>query len=156
MVVEFRLPDAIAELVAARNRLRQHFGQSRLKFTLDGNFVGDLAEAIAVERYAIILEPQSAARGIDGHTRDGKTVQVKSSGTGGGPRFRPLEQAADYLLFFAFDYDRLTAKVLYNGPEAPVRQTIKQPFNSQREVRLRCLLDLDKQVLDRDRLLPIS
>ncbi|WP_292498840.1 hypothetical protein [Mesorhizobium sp.] len=60
---KFKLPPAIADLVAARNNLRAHYqavlprGASNvdLSFTLDGNLVGDLGEAIAAELFGVRL-----------------------------------------------------------------------------------------------------
>ena len=55
-MLEFDLPPAIADLVAARNKLRAHQPSVGLKFPLDGNLVGDLGEAIAVELFDLDFE----------------------------------------------------------------------------------------------------
>ena len=116
----FKLPEPIADLVKARNRLRSHFEKVGLKFTLDGNLVGDLGEAIASELFGITLMARNGA-GIDGFAPDGRTtVQVKATGTGRGPAFRPTEIRAKHLLFFDFDFETLIGTVAYNGPEHPV------------------------------------
>ena len=78
-MLEFDLPPAIADLVAARNKLRAHYASAGLKFTLDGNLVGDLGEAIAVELFGLQLVEARSTAGIDGRAPDGRTVQVKAS-----------------------------------------------------------------------------
>ncbi|PYE40441.1 hypothetical protein DFI02_1164 [Rhizobium sp. PP-F2F-G20b] len=45
----FDLPPVITDLVLARNRLRDHYISSGLNFTLDGNLIGDIGEAVAAE-----------------------------------------------------------------------------------------------------------
>ena len=59
----FKLPPAIATLVDARNSVREHYetvlrsqgSNVELKFTLDGNLVGDIGEAIATELFGVKL-----------------------------------------------------------------------------------------------------
>ena len=60
---------------------------------------------------------QSSNEGVDGFTSDGRSVQVKASGTAGGAAFRLVETTADHLLFFHFNYDECFGEVIYNGPE---------------------------------------
>ena len=72
-----------------REVLRKRGGDVQLEFTLDGNLVGDLGEAIAVELFGIRLVEAKSTEGIDGCAPDGSTtVQVKATGTGRGPAFR--------------------------------------------------------------------
>lgn len=46
---EFQLPAEIQPLLATRDYLRQRYTSSELRFTLDGNLVGDIGEAVAAE-----------------------------------------------------------------------------------------------------------
>ena len=87
----FKLPRQIAALVQSRNELKEHYkkllkkvgAEVELKFTLDGNLVGDLGEALAVELFGVKLVETKSTVGIDGYVRGGKqTVQVKATGTG--------------------------------------------------------------------------
>lgn len=146
------LPAELAALVAARNRLRDYFAHPRLTFTLDGNLVGDLAEALAVEWFGVRLAGRRSETGIDGYGCDGRTVQIKATGTDRGPVFRKLETAADHLLFFAFDYDRLRARVVYNGPEHHVTRWLPSTFSGQRMVSMKRVREANLLVLPMERL----
>ena len=100
--MQFRLPPVFTELRNARNRLRDHYRSAGLNFTLDGNLVGDIGEAVAAELFGIKLSARNGT-GIDGHNADGRSVQVKASGCDRGPAFRMVDTRADHLLFFNFD-----------------------------------------------------
>lgn len=115
------LPDAVKDLWNAQQSLAKHYADTGLKFTLDGRLVGDIAEALALDHFDLKLPPKRTG-GIDAITRSGKTVQVKATGNPkSGPAFTPGKGRAEYLLFFAIDFQANTASVIYNGPEAPVR-----------------------------------
>ena len=111
-----KLPDVIANLVAACQAVRKHYRAvhgDRLLFTLDGNLVGDIGEALAVKYFGIKLNDRGG-EGIDGTASDGRSVQVKTTGTGRGAVFRDTEHA-HYLLFFSVDFAACTASIVYNG-----------------------------------------
>jgi len=156
----FRLPQAIASLVEARNGVRDHYRQvilergcdAALKFTLDGNLVGDIGEAIAVELFGIALVNRASAEGIDGYARDGKTVQIKASGTGRGPAFRCTETRAHYLLFFHLDFEAACGEVIFNGPEHYVTDRLPKRFSGQRMIPLKQVRNADGQVKPGERL----
>jgi hypothetical protein len=122
-----------------------------LRFTFDGNLVGDLGEAVAAELFGLRLTGRSNT-GIDGYTRDGRSVQVKASGTRRGPAFRPVDTRADHLLVLHFDYDDCSGQVIYNGPEEPVVATLPASWHGQRCVSLPALLRLNAQIADAERL----
>lgn len=138
----FDLPPAIARLLDARNVVRQHYeailrGQGsdvELKFTLDGNLVGDIGEAIAAELFGVRLVPAKSTEGIDGYAVDGRTVQVKATGTKRGPVFRNTETRAQHLLFFCLDFEKALGTVAYNGPEHYVTHHLPATFTGQRMV----------------------
>lgn len=130
---EFTLPPVVAELVSARNRLREHYKAANLKFTLDGNLVGDIGEAIAAELFGLKLVPANGT-GIDGHAADGRSVQVKATGTGRGPVFRHVDTRADHLLFFDIDFDNLQGEVVFNGPEHIALAKMPEAWIGQRPV----------------------
>lgn len=121
MAIIVELPEVIKNLWTAQQALAEHYNDTGLKFTLDGRLVGDIAEAIAIQHFNLLL-PQSRTGGVDAITSTGKTVQVKATGNPkSGPAFTPGKGCADYLLFFAINFEANTASVIYNGPEAPVR-----------------------------------
>lgn len=148
----FRLPAAIADLVAARNSLREHYRSVDLKFTLDGNLVGDLGEALAVELFNVKLEPRRSTAGIDGHALDGRSVQVKATGTGRGPAFRRTETKADHLLFFDLDFERAFGTVVFNGPDRLATRYLPIEFNNQRMISASLIRRANEEVGERDRL----
>lgn len=151
-MLEFELPLAIADLVAARNKLRDHYDSVGLEFTLDGNLVGDLGEALAVELFGVRLVNTRSTAGIDGYAPDGRTVQVKATGTGRGPAFRKTETRADHLIFFELDFKNAKGQVVFNGPENIATATLPEVFKNQRSVSKVQIRAADARVDDADRL----
>ncbi|WP_370175269.1 DUF6998 domain-containing protein [Sphingobium abikonense] len=160
MMDKFSLPTAIADLLAARNELRSYYGeilrkqgsQVDLRFTLDGNLVGDIGEALAAELFGVRLVETKSTEGIDGHAPDGRTVQVKATGTKGGPAFRQTETRADHLLFFCLDFENGTGEVAYNGPEENVTRYLPETFSKQRCVSRPRIRGANEGVADTERL----
>lgn len=106
-----------------------------LSFTLDGNLVGDIGEAIAVELFGIRLVERKSYEGIDGFAPDGTTtVQVKATGTKRGPAFRQTETRADHLLFFDLDFERQCGEIVFNGPEHLAVAKLPPTFSGQRSL----------------------
>lgn len=152
----FELPEEIANLVKARNELRARFAASGLKFTFDGNLVGDLAEALAAEHFGLNLTSKRGTEGIDATAPDGRTVQVKATATRRSAVFRRVPTHADHLLFFCFDTEQLKASLLFNGPEKLVRQLLPEVWRGQRSVSRKRIIELNSSVPDDLRLVPIS
>ncbi|MET3648634.1 DUF6998 domain-containing protein [Phyllobacterium ifriqiyense] len=157
----FKLPQEIADMVHARNKLRSYYRQAlsergcttELKFTLDGNLVGDMGEALAVQRFGITLAETAAMEGIDGFTPDGNTVQVKATGTGRGPAFPQTETRADYLVFFELDFENAKGAVVFNGPEHYAVQKFPKVFNGQRMLSKNQIRHANSLVPDNERLI---
>ncbi|WP_414225100.1 DUF6998 domain-containing protein [Cupriavidus necator] len=115
------LPAVVQDLWTAQQALVQFYGNTGLRFTLDGRLVGDIAETVALHHFDLVA-PKKRTKGVDAFTRTGRSVQVKATGQADrGPAFTPASGVADHLLFFQFDFAAGTASVVYNGPEAPVR-----------------------------------
>ncbi|HEY5088647.1 MAG TPA: hypothetical protein VIK30_01690 [Polyangia bacterium] len=152
-MTEFELPAEIEHLLAARDALRRRYLASGLRFTLDGNLVGDIGEAVAAELFGIELSSRCGA-GIDGYSPgpSRRSVQVKASGTARGPAFRRVELRADHLLFFHFDFDRRLGQVIYNGPEKLALFHFPATWVGQRVVPLGYLRAADARVADVQRL----
>lgn len=149
---QFALPDSIADLIAARNRLRQHYAAVGLDFTLDGNLVGDLGEALAADLFGIKLVPARSTEGIDGYAPDGRTVQVKATGRGRGPAFRLVETRAEHLLFFDLDFEKAVGTVVFNGPEHLATRSLPERFVGQRSLTPLQIRAADTHVLPQQRL----
>lgn len=156
----FKLPNAIEDLVTSRNKLRDHYqamleakgGTAQLHFTFDGNLVGDIGEALAAELFGIRLIDTKSTEGIDGYAPDGRTVQVKATGTGRGPAFRQTQTRADHLLFFDLDLKALTGTVVFNGPEHIAISRLPVSFSGQRSLTAKQIRNADRDVSDKDRL----
>jgi len=125
-----------------------------LRFTLDGRLVGDIAEAIAADVFDLELCTVRTP-GVDATTREGATVQVKSSAIGKGPAFTPGDGRADYLVFLKLDFELCEARVLYNGPEAPVRAALPEVLNGTKRVSVPQILKLGTEVIQAQRLVRI-
>ena len=157
----FPLPAEIAELAGARNRLREHYRAKlarrgvdlTLRFAFDGNLVGDLGEALAVDLFGVELVSGRSTEGIDGHTADGRrSVQVKATGSGRGPAFRRTETRADHLLFFDLDLHALLVEVVYNGPKHRAVSMLPEVFTGQRSLTRVQIRHADHLVTDVERL----
>jgi hypothetical protein len=156
----FPLPLSVSELIAARNRLRDHYrsvlaskgSEVELAFTLDGNLVGDLGEALSAEIFDIKLVETRSAVGIDGFAPDGRTVQVKATGTSRGPAFRCTEICAEHLLFFELDFQNATVIIVFNGPEHYVRKYLPASFDNQRTLTRNQIREANRMVRDHERL----
>jgi hypothetical protein len=156
----FHLPAAINDLLTARNSVRAHYedvlrkqgSQVDLKFTLDGNLVGDIGEALAAELFGVKLVETKSTEGIDGYAPDGRTVQVKATGTKRGPAFRRTETRADHLLFFCLDFENATGLVAYNGPEHHVTRYLPENQTNQRMVTRPQIRQADALVAATERL----
>ena len=150
-MTNFNLPPIVGDLVNARNMLREHYSDSGLKFTLDGNLVGDLGEAIAVELFGIRLS-EGNGEGWDGLAPDGRTVQVKATGTGRGPVFRDIEMRADHLLFFDLNFDDLKGMIIFNGPEAIALEVMPDSWEGQRSLTRNQIQAANERVKNEQRL----
>jgi hypothetical protein len=150
-MTKFRLPPVITELILSRNRVRDHYDVPGLAFTLDGKLVGDIGEAVAAEMFGLTLTPGGGA-GIDGRAADGRTVQVKATGTGRGPVFRWLETRANHLIFIDFNFAKLEGEVIFNGPEHIALRNMPATWKDQRSVTKVQIRLLNSEVAPEDRL----
>lgn len=157
---QFELPNLIADMVRARNIVRDHYhrllraqgGTAELKFTLDGNLVGDIGEALAALMFGVRLVDTKSTEGIDGIAPDGRTVQVKTTGTRRGPAFRCVETRADHLLFFDLDLENCRGQVVFNGPEHYAVLKLPEVFANQRSLTPSQIRHADTLVQDDERL----
>jgi hypothetical protein len=156
----FTLPPDIAELVAARNKVRDHYATRllargsavELAFTLDGNLIGDLGEVLAMELFNLKLVEIKSHEAIDGFAPDGRSVQVKATGTGRGPAFRQTETRADHLIFLDLDLEKATGEIVYNGPEHYAVGKLPDVFKGQRSLTRGQIRHADTLVQPNERL----
>ncbi len=146
------LPSSVNALFAAHTAMCGQFAHTGLKFTLDGKLIGDIGEALVAEAFGITL-CRRRTPGVDGHAHDGRSVQIKATGLAkSGPAFTPGEGIADHLIFVRIDFDLGKARVLYNGPEAPVRQFLPSAWTGTKTIRLSQVLIADAALNDWQRL----
>lgn len=130
------LPTVVQDLWRAQQSLVQFYEHTGLRFTLDGRLVGDIGEAVALQHFDLIA-PKKRTKGVDAFTRSGRSVQVKATGQPDkGPAYTPGSGTADHLLFFQIDFASGTASVVYNGPEAPVRELLPPVWQGTVVLRL--------------------
>jgi hypothetical protein len=103
----------IKDLYTARNKLRRAFPD--LSFTLDGNLVGDIGEAIAMHEYKLTPFRKGTKR-HDFKTRTGKKVQVKATQqTKKGVGLGQKKEHFQHLIVFQISEDGRYS-VLFDGP----------------------------------------
>ncbi len=149
--MRFHLPAPIRDIVTARDRLRAIYRASGLTFTLDGNLLGDIGEAVAAQLFGLRLADRNALS-VDGYAPDGRSVQVKAGASANGPAFRPSDLHADHLIVIRFDLEKFYGEVIYNGPERAVRALLPARFSGQRTVPLNRIKQADAEVEDWARL----
>jgi hypothetical protein len=114
----------------------KHFKRTGLTFTLDGKLVGDIGEMMVADALNLQL-CKSRTPGVDGHTRDGRSVQIKATcKPKAGPAFTAGEGKADQLIFIRIDFERGRAEVLSDGPEAPVRRLLSKKLVGTKRIPL--------------------
>jgi len=141
----FQIPEPIRDIVIARDRLRALYRSSALTFTLDGNLLGDIGEAVAQQLFGIELASRNT-RTVDGYAPDGRSVQVKAGASLNGPAFRNTDLRADHLIVIRFDLQQLVGEVLYNGPEEPIVRLLPPNFSGQRTVSLNRIRAINETV----------
>ena len=118
------------------------------KFTLDGRLVGDIGEILAEQIYCLEL--------LDGQEKthdaisDGRYIQIKTTmkdslGFGDIP---------EYYLGLRVD-EKGEPEEIYNGPGKVIWEAIKnrkRPKNYLYNIRIKTLRELNKKVLNKDRI----
>lgn len=148
----YKLPNEVAHLVHARNQLRMRYKKYGLKFTPDGNMVGDLGEAIAAELFGLTLSEKRGTKAIDAHTSQRETVQIKASGRGQSIQFTHNEEPAAWLLVLILDYEREEVEIAYNGPYGPAVKKLPTGWLGQKPVTVSFLRKLNSEVPDSQRI----
>lgn len=150
----YRLPQEVRHLVHARNQLRTRYAGRGLQFTLDGNLVGDLGEAVVCDLFDLNLVPKRGQAGIDAMAADGRTVQIKATGRGRSFVFTHCEVPASILIAVILRYETEELEVVYNGPYNFAIARLKSPWVGQKHIQVSSLKLLDKDVRPDQRLTP--
>jgi len=139
----------LKRLYKARNELRTLF--PKFPFTLDGNLIGDIGEAIAIQDFGL----EKLSRGTKGHdfkTKDGILVQVKATqAVKGGVGLGLIMQSFEHLIVIQLTEDGEYG-ILYDGRGHlidSVRTHRKTPSLTVNQLR-----KLNAKVADNDRLVP--
>jgi hypothetical protein len=154
---EFQLPLEVRPLSEARIAVRDYYRTKglNLEFSFDGNLVGDLGEACAVEEYGMKLAEARSNEGFDGYAPNSKTtIQVKAKSPATNKiAFSYSETQADHLLVIELDFDHGTGCAIYNEPEHYVREFLpEEPWKGQKYVSLSQLRTAATRILDDERL----
>lgn len=128
------IPKPVMDLMKVHADLVSHFAWSKLRFTIDGRLLGDIAEAMVAEAFGLTLCAKRTP-GVDAHAADGRSVQIKATAIGEGPAFSKGEGKANHLIFVRFDFPNRFAHIDYNGPEAPIRAQLSVPAKSIERVK---------------------
>jgi hypothetical protein len=151
MTARHPLPDEVRQLVKSAATLRERFRGTGLKFTLDGNLVCDLGEAIAAEHFCLKLEVANA-KGVDGTAKDGRTVQVKATGGDRGVAFTHTDVIPDHLLVLRMHFDDTEFEIVFDGPYSLIQSELPGDWSGQKTIRMKMLVELNEVVADEDRL----
>ncbi|ASP90295.1 DUF6998 domain-containing protein [Sinorhizobium meliloti] len=155
--MRYKLPTEIRHLIHARNQLRARYERFGLKFTPDGNLVGDLGEAIAAELFDLQLVDQRGYKGIDAHTREAvpRSVQIKATGRGDSLIFTHTDKPANILIGLVLRYEQEEVEVVYNGPYDVGLFGLHTAWQGQRPQRVSRFRLWNANVRDEDRLRPM-
>ena len=149
---EIELPRSMIAFYKAHQAMLADLNHPTLKFTLDGRLLGDIGEYLA-EKHFGLTQSKKRRKGVDGDAPNGLTLQVKATQNElSGPSFSPGEGSAEHLLFLWLDFQGGLAKVIYNGPEGPVRALVKKDAKSTVTLKLANVQRLDEAVLKDERL----
>lgn len=139
-----KLPEEIRALIHARNMLRNRFKHHDLSFTLDGNLVGDLGEAVAAELFGLKLVPTRAFKAVDAYDTENRSVQIKASGRGKTFAFTHSELCADRLIALIFDYENEEVEVVFDGEYRAAISRLPDTWDGQKSVSVHFLRTLKR------------
>jgi hypothetical protein len=140
----------VKELYAARNKLRAVFQE--LSFTLDGNLIGDIGEAIAIADFGL-TKLRGNSKGHDFSDAKGRKVQVKltQQTTPGKPvGLGNKKQTFEHLIVIQMAEDG-SYRILYDGPGAYIDAA--RAHKSSPSLSVKQLTELQQQVHSHERLL---
>lgn len=139
-----KLPEEIRALIHARNLLRKRYEHYGLRFTLDGNLVGDLGEAVAAELFELKLVDTRAFKAIDAFDAENRSVQIKATGRGNAFVFTHSDLCAERLIALVFNYEKEEIEVVYDGEYRAAVSRLPPTWTGQKSVSVHFLRSLAK------------
>ncbi|WP_026600615.1 DUF6998 domain-containing protein [Methylomonas sp. 11b] len=145
------IPDAVRQLLAIVELLRQSYKTQKKQFTLDGRLVGDLGEVLAEEAYDIKLF-EDLQKHHDATASDGRLVQIKA--TMQKNLTFPVDHIPLYYIGIQIHSDGTFSEV-FNGPGALAWEAVKnrKPTKTNlHSVSVSALSKLNAKVAPADRI----
>ena len=145
------IPDAVRQLLAIVELLRQAYKTQKKQFTLDGRLVGDIGEVLAEEAYDIKLF-EDLQKHHDATASDGRLVQIKA--TMQKNLTFPVDHIPLYYIGIQIHSDGTFTEV-FNGPGALAWEAVKnrKPTKTNlHSVSVSALTKLNAKVAPTDRI----
>jgi hypothetical protein len=146
------IPQAVEQLLAIVDRLRDAYKKQKKKFTLDGRLVGDIGEVLAEATYDITLF-DNLHKHHDATCSDGRLVQIKATMKNESLTF-PADHIPLYYIGIQIHSDGTFTEV-FNGPGDIAWQAVKKrkpPKTNLHSVGISTLSRLNKTVKRKQRI----
>jgi hypothetical protein len=151
MSKQITIPEAVTQLLAIVELLRESYKTQKKKFTLDGRLIGDIGEVLVEEAYDIKLF-EDLQKHHDAMASDGRLVQIKA--TMQKSLTFPVDHTPHYYIGIQIHHDGTFTEV-FNGPGALARETVKNrkpTKNNLFSVSISALSKLNVSVAPTDRI----
>ncbi len=143
-----QIPVLISDLMKTTGRLNTLFKEKR--FTPDGHLVGSIGEVVAEYIYDLSPTPSSTAQ-VDGHTKDGRSVQIKLTGEKGTSfdlRWSSQLATKPAEILIALKLSKAGFQEIYNGPfPSHLLEDRRDTSNSQISLTISQLRSLNPKLL---------
>jgi hypothetical protein len=151
MANHITIPEAVGQLLAIVDRLRDAYKTQNKQFTLDGRLIGDIGEVLAEEAYDITLF-DDLQKHHDATCTDGRLVQIKA--TMKESLTFPVDHIPLYYIGLKI-HSNGTFTEIFNGPGAVAWESVKnrKPTKTNlHSVSLSALTKLNANVFVCDRI----
>lgn len=151
MATAITIPEAIRQLLAIVNLLRDTYKSRNKRFTLDGRLIGDIGEILAEETYDIKLF-EDLQKHHDATSSDGRLVQIKA--TMQKSLTFPVDHTPHYYIGIQIHRNG-TFTEIFNGPGERAREAVKnrKPTKTNlHSVSISALTKLNATVPQHDRI----
>lgn len=145
------IPEAVKELLAIVERLRETYKAQKKQFTLDGRLVGDIGEVLAEGAYDIKLF-EDLQKHHDATSADGRLVQIKA--TMKASLTFPVDHIPLYYIGIQVHNDGSFTEI-FNGPGAIAWEAVKNRKATKtnlHSVSVSALKKLSAKVAAKDRI----